>query len=194
MSICSSRVVLRSGPDLPQPVCIPESKRRTGHCLPVEHAEQSSWLLLWPDSKPSVRYCPVFVFTGALAKQAGLSRRGERQSALAWQAPYTKKGPGFLLAPGGFQACGVSENQSRLNCAHQVGTGPLRALVGRSVELASRVSSPRLTMRSVSLVLAALAAAACISSVHAVDRSKFRTCQQTGFCRRHRAVQAEPQV
>jgi hypothetical protein len=42
------------------------------------------------------------------------------------------------------------------------------------------------------LRLAALAAA--LAAVAAVDRSKFRTCDQAGFCRRHRSKAAEPAV
>jgi hypothetical protein len=40
-------------------------------------------------------------------------------------------------------------------------------------------------------VLVALALAA---SALAVDRSKFRTCNDAGFCRRHRSKAAEPEV
>ena len=49
-------------------------------------------------------------------------------------------------------------------------------------------------MKLCTSILLACASAALLGSVHAVDRSKFRTCQQTGFCRRHRSVEAEPQV
>lgn len=34
--------------------------------------------------------------------------------------------------------------------------------------------------------------AALLSAVAAVDRSKFRTCKDTGFCRRHRAPAPAP--
>ena len=40
-------------------------------------------------------------------------------------------------------------------------------------------------------VLALAALLAC--GAEAVDRSKFRTCQDAGFCRRHRSKTAEPE-
>lgn len=40
---------------------------------------------------------------------------------------------------------------------------------------------------------AALAAALLAAAVLAVDRSKFRRCDQAGFCRRHRGKTTEPE-
>jgi hypothetical protein len=42
--------------------------------------------------------------------------------------------------------------------------------------------------------LLAAAAAACLLAADAVDRSKFRTCHDAGFCRRHRETKEEPEV
>ena len=39
-----------------------------------------------------------------------------------------------------------------------------------------------------------LAALALLAGALAVDRSKFRTCNDAGFCRRHRGKTAEPEV
>jgi hypothetical protein len=33
-----------------------------------------------------------------------------------------------------------------------------------------------------------------LTAVHAVDRSKFRTCETAAFCNRHRSKAAEPEV
>ena len=46
-------------------------------------------------------------------------------------------------------------------------------------------------MRSVANLLVL---SACVGSVLAVDRSKFKTCKDSGFCRRHRDVETEPVV
>ena len=50
------------------------------------------------------------------------------------------------------------------------------------------------TLSPVAGVLVALLVVAFVPSATAVDHSKFRTCAQTGFCRRHREVEAEPAV
>jgi len=39
-----------------------------------------------------------------------------------------------------------------------------------------------------------LVAAALLALVAGVDRSKFRTCNDAAFCRRHRSKTAEPEV
>lgn len=36
--------------------------------------------------------------------------------------------------------------------------------------------------------------AACLSATEAVDRSKFRTCEMSSFCRSHRGKASEPEV
>ena len=41
---------------------------------------------------------------------------------------------------------------------------------------------------------ALVVAAAVLGACHAVDRSKFRTCDSAGFCKRHRSKTAEPAV
>lgn len=45
---------------------------------------------------------------------------------------------------------------------------------------------------SLLIVLGALLGS--LASVSAVDRSKFRVCQDASFCRRHREVDSEPEV
>jgi len=44
------------------------------------------------------------------------------------------------------------------------------------------------------LVLFGLVSTFFVESVGAVDRSKFRTCNDAGFCRRHRNQASEPEV
>ena len=39
-----------------------------------------------------------------------------------------------------------------------------------------------------------LALCLALTAVHAVDRSKFRTCETAAFCNRHRTKAAEPEV
>ncbi len=43
-------------------------------------------------------------------------------------------------------------------------------------------------------LLAGLALVALLGSAGAVDRSKFRTCNDAGFCKRHRGKTAEPEM
>jgi len=49
-------------------------------------------------------------------------------------------------------------------------------------------------MARASATRALLLAALAFAPAAAVDRSKFRTCEQASFCRRHRSVEAEPEV
>jgi hypothetical protein len=43
-------------------------------------------------------------------------------------------------------------------------------------------------------LLVLVAAASLLGHADAVDRSKFRTCKDAGFCNRHRSKTAEPEV
>jgi hypothetical protein len=49
-------------------------------------------------------------------------------------------------------------------------------------------------MAKLSLIAAAFVAAVLFEPVHAVDRSKFKTCALSGFCKRHRDRTSEPEL
>lgn len=63
-----------------------------------------------------------------------------------------------------------------------------------SVLLFVQQSSITHTRMPAHVFVAALLAALLACSADAVDRSKFRTCKDASFCRRHRDVVSEPAV
>jgi len=60
---------------------------------------------------------------------------------------------------------------------------PYHTLLGDSVP-----TSPVIIMRTSACIVFAAAVACVVLGVAAVDRSKFRTCHDASFCRRHRNV------